>query len=277
METVAIVGVGLIGGSFALALRQAGFVGRIIGVSSPRTIAKALERGVIGEGLPLEEAVPRADLVYLSQPILSIIDVIPKLDGLVKTGCLVTDAGSTKAEIVAAARTALRRAQFLGGHPMAGKESRGVEVAEAGLFAGKTYVLTPEREADLDTPAAQEFIEWIKKIGVRLLVLSPEEHDRTVAFTSHLPQLVSTALAATLSRQLPEGSCAAAGPGLAGMTRLAASPYEIWKEIIATNQAPIEDALGAYLEALQAIKSQLSTSLEREFREAAEFRARWMG
>ena len=121
MRTVAIVGVGLIGGSFALALRKAGFGGTILGVSSPGAIREAMEHGVIDEPSPLGDAVCRADLVFLSQPILRILDTLGKIDAWLQPGTLVTDAGSTKVEIVRRAEAEITRAQFLGGHPMAGR------------------------------------------------------------------------------------------------------------------------------------------------------------
>lgn len=275
MQTVAIVGVGLIGGSFALALRQAGFGGRILGVSSERTADKALALGVIDEALALGEAAARSDLVYLSQPILGILETIPALDEAVRPESLVTDAGSTKALIVSAANEKLTRAQFLGGHPMAGKESRGVEAAEAGLFRNRTYVLTPREAAELETPAAVEFRSWIERIGARVLVLSPERHDEVVALASHLPQLASTALAATLagcpgSDELRK----AAGPGVRDTTRLALSPFEIWSDILATNTGHIREALSAYIERLERIREELPTgAIEEEFSSAGRFAA----
>src|SRR5450432_2944248 len=197
MNTVAIFGVGLIGGSFALALRKAGFSGRIIGVSSPPTIRRALELGVIDEGVPAQEAAQAADLIYLAQPILRIVEILPELEHWVHPEALVTDAGSTKSAIVERAG-AISRCQFLGGHPMAGREQRGVEAADPGLFRGRPYVLTPRSEAELHTPQARDFVDWIERIGAFTVILSPAEHDRIVAYTSHLPQLASTGLAALL-------------------------------------------------------------------------------
>ncbi len=165
MKTVAIVGVGLIGGSFALAIRKAGFSGRIIGVSSPGTINRALELGVIDEGLPLQKAAAEADLIYLSQPILQIADSLAELNKWVRPEALITDAGSTKTVIADRAATAISRCQFLGGHPMAGREKRGVDAAEADLFQGRPYVLTPRTEAELHTPMARELAQWIQRIG----------------------------------------------------------------------------------------------------------------
>src|SRR5437588_5108454 len=129
MQTVAIVGVGLIGGSFGLALKKAGFSGTIVGVSSEATLRVALDRGAIDEAAPLADAARGADLIYLAQPIGRILDTLHHLDTAVNSGTLITDAGSTKAAIVTAARKQIRRATFLGGHPMAGKEKRGVAAA----------------------------------------------------------------------------------------------------------------------------------------------------
>ncbi len=212
METVAIFGVGLIGGSFALALRKAGFTGRIIGVnpgvSSDDTIRAAIALNVIEEALPAEEAAARADLLYLAQPIHTIINSLSGLNSWVKPDALITDAGSTKQAIVDRASQVISRAQFLGGHPMAGRERRGVEAAEADLFQGRPYVLTPRSPSELESPTAREFLGWIPRIGSFPVILKPDEHDRIVAFTSHLPQLASTALAATLDgRTLSTGTC----------------------------------------------------------------------
>src|SRR6202030_4018719 len=183
MKTVAIFGVGLIGGSFALALRRAGFSGRILGVSSPATLQRALNLRVIDEGAPAREAAQDADLIYLSQPILRIVEILPDLNQWVHPQALITDAGSTKSTIVARAASAISRCQFLGGHPMAGREQRGVEAAEASLFDGRPYVLTPRSPTELDTPVAHEFQDWISKIGAFPVILGPEEHDRIVAYT----------------------------------------------------------------------------------------------
>ncbi|MFB3830032.1 MAG: prephenate dehydrogenase [Bryobacteraceae bacterium] len=273
METVAIVGVGLIGGSFALALRAAGFSGRILGVSSEATLRKALERGVIEEAATLAEAAGRADLLYLAQPIARILDTLRRLEPLVRPGALVTDAGSTK-RAIAAAGALLARAQFLGGHPMAGKEKRGVEEAEAGLFAGRPYVLTPPSPEALRTDAALEFRLWLERIGARVLTLAPEEHDRVVALTSHLAQLASTALATTVAEAVPD-RVDVAGPGLVDSTRLALSPYELWRDILATNSAEIDRALAAYIARLEHLRANLRTrEMQREFETAAALAAR---
>lgn len=278
METVAIVGVGLIGGSFGLALRRAGFGGRILGVSSPQTLAKAVVRGAIDAGATLEEAAELADLIYLAGPIRAILDTMPRLSGLARPGALVTDAGSTKRQICTAG-LALRRAFFLGGHPMAGKEKRGVEEAEAELFRGRPYLLTPSRPEDLDRPAAREFMAWLERIGAKVRVLGPDEHDRIVALSSHLPQTLSTALAASLASHADADALAgAAGPGLHDMTRLALSGWDIWQDIFETNRDEIVRAIGMFEDHLRTLKERLAAGLpEEEFRRGAEFARRLRG
>jgi len=273
MQTVAIVGVGLIGGSFGLALKKAGVGGTILGVSAPSTIEAALKRGAIDEGLPLAEAAARADLIYLAQPIGRILDTLRKIDDFVRPGTLITDAGSTKGAIVAAARLHLRRAMFLGGHPMAGKEKRGVAEADADLFRGRTYVLTPEDSKTLEAPAIDEFLKWIRAIGALPVMLNAVEHDRIVSFTSHLPQLVATALAATVAENAGD-NLSVAGPGLRDSTRLALSSFELWRDILATNSGPIKEALTAYISKLEHLRDNLRTrEIEGEFEIAAALAA----
>jgi prephenate dehydrogenase len=267
MRTVAIVGAGLIGSSFGLALRAAGFAGEIVGVSSPRALDAALACRAIDRGAPLAEAVAEADLVFLSQTIGRILDTIRHLDPLLKLGALVTDAGSTKCEIVDVARQSISRAQFLGGHPMAGKESRGAEAADPALFRGKTWVLTPDDPAELETPAARAFRNWLDRLGARQTVLDADEHDRIVAHTSHLPQLASTALAAILSTA-PHTEVS--GSGLLDMTRLALSSYDLWRDILATNSDHIDKALAEYVQELEHIRENLRTrQLQQEFERGA--------
>ena len=275
MKNIAIVGTGLIGASFGLALRAAGFDGAIVGVSSGRAVADAVAAGAIDRGASLAEAVGQADLVFLSQAIGRILDTIRHLDSLVRPGALVTDAGSTKCEIVDVARQTLTRCQFLGGHPMAGKEARGAAAAEAGLFRGRAWVLTPDEPSELETAAAREFRRWLDRIGARTVVLDADEHDRVVGLTSHLPQLVSTALAALLESS---GRTDVSGSGLLDMTRLALSSYDLWRDILATNSDHIERALGVYIQELEHIRENLRTrQVEEEFRRGAALAARIRG
>jgi prephenate dehydrogenase len=279
MNSVAIVGTGLIGASFGLALRGAGFQGTILGVSSEGAIADAVAAGAIDRGMPLAEAVPQADLVFLSQTIGRILDTLRHLDPLVRPGALVTDAGSTKCEIVDAAHQHISRCQFLGSHPMAGKEKRGAAAADGDLFRGRPWVLTPDEPAELETPAAREFRGWLNRFGARTLVMDCDEHDRVVSLTSHLPQLASTALAAALEERLGAGGRpVAAGPGLMDATRLALSSYDLWRDILATNSGHIDRALAIYIQELEHIRENLRTrQLQEEFHRAATFAGRLRG
>jgi prephenate dehydrogenase len=268
IRTVAIYGVGLIGGSFALAVREAGFERTILGVSSPATIETAVRLGVIDEGAGFEEAAARADLIYLSQPIGEIVRALERIDEFVRPGTLITDAGSTKSKIVGTARRYVRRGLFLGGHPMAGKETTGVAEAEAGLFRNRPYVLTPIEDQDLSRENVLQLTDWIGAIGARQVVLQPDEHDRLVAYVSHLPQLISTALGSLLGEA--EGAEAIAGPAAIEMTRLAMSPYRIWHDILSTNTTQIEAVLEQFICKLQDLRGNLlGEEISDEFAKAA--------
>ena len=251
MKRIAIFGVGLIGGSFALALRKAGFTGEIHGVSSPATIETAKSMGVIDGGMEAGEAAESCDFLYLAQPILTIIQTLETIGARIRPDALATDAGSTKRLIVETAARSVTGGFFLGGHPMAGKERSGVREAEAGLFEGRTYVLTPADKADLTRPAAAEFISWLERIGARIVYLEPDQHDRMVADV--------------------DGHGDVAGPGVTGMTRLAMSPFGLWRDILRTNQAHVEEALAEIETRLSDLRARLSSGdLELEFERAAE-------
>ena len=254
MERVAIVGVGLIGASFGLALRRAGFSGEIAGVSSPGAISAALEAGAISHACSLQHAAQTADLIYLAQPIDAILQTIEVLGPIVRPGCLVTDAGSTKRAIVRKAEQSFRGNVFLGGHPMAGKEQRGTEAADGRLFEGRTYVLTPCTQS---LRGLDEFEQWLAAIGARTVHMSPDEHDIVVAFTSHLPQLLSNAISVTLAEQGNLQIAGVFGQGLLDMTRLAMSSPYIWKSILDTNRDYIVDALGTFTNTVQALEESL--------------------
>jgi prephenate dehydrogenase len=278
MQTIAIVGVGLIGGSFALALRRAGFAGRVLGVSSPESAAKASAAGVIDQSVTLAEACASADVLYLAHRISRILELIPQIAIHYRPGLLVTDAGSTKRRICETAARCLPSGSFLGGHPMAGKETRGIESADAQLFARRSYILTPLGETDEGLPAQREFRMWVERIGSKVTVMSPEDHDRTVAFTSHLPQFASTVLAQTVARALPEADArAAAGPGLLDTTRLALSSWEIWQDIVETNEDAIFDAIDHYVALLAGIQSGSTGTIRDAFFEGVHLatRIRW--
>jgi prephenate dehydrogenase len=261
MKNVAIVGVGLIGASFGLALRKAGYTGEIVGVSSERSIGEALARGAIDRGESLESAASAADLIFLSQPIFGIIETLGKLNDFVRPDALITDAGSTKQAIVDAAQRSITRCAFVGGHPMAGKELRGAGAAEADLFRGRPWILTEAVEHPLR--------DWIAAFGAREIILDAARHDRLVAWSSHLPQLASTGLASVLAEQAPDAA-AVAGPGLMDTTRLALSSFDLWGDILKTNSREIAIALDAYIRKL----TELRDHAETEFTVASDFARR---
>lgn len=250
MNSIAIAGVGLIGASFGLALRKAGFSGRIAGVSSARSIESGKRTGAIDAGVSLEEAA-EFDLILLAQPISRILETLPRLAG---SSAVITDAGSTKRAICEAAQGL---SSFIGGHPMAGKETRGAESADADLFRGRPWILTAEPPAGLRN--------CIESTGAHILIMSAEEHDRRIALASHLPQVVSNALA-----KVTAPAQAVGGPGLESMTRLSRSSYEIWKDIFATNRDQIVLALDDFLAEIEKLKLALITADSSEIREYFE-------
>jgi prephenate dehydrogenase len=277
IRTVTIAGVGLMGGSFALAIRQAGFKGEILGVSSPRSIEQALALGVIDRSASLEEAAAQSDLVYLAQPISRIIEQIPVVARSISAHTLVTDVGSTKAQIVACAGRHMTTGIFLGGHPMAGKESRGVESACADLFDGRTYILTPSEDHQMEQPVIMEFLRLIKSVRSRTVLMTPGIHDNVLSFTSHLAQMASTALSATVLSAISDPAhLTTAGPGLHDMSRLAMSSFDVWKDILATNSEAIDEALSKYIDTLQSLRLVLRDSGAEQFFEKGSFLARFI-
>ncbi len=262
METVAVVGVGLIGASFGLALRRAGFSGRIIGVSSRGAIDAGLAIGAISEEATLQKAAEIADLIYLAQPVDRILRTLELLgDAVLRPDSLITDAGSTKATIVRKAEDCLPAGTFLGAHPMAGKEQRGAQAADGALFRNRPYVLTPSDEM---TPQMADFQSWLTRMEARIIVMSPAQHDNIVALTSHLPQLLSTALSVTLAQQGNPRSFEVFGPGLLDMTRLALSSPDLWKSILDTNRPEIVGALNEFSRTVGELAARLEAGLSVE-------------
>jgi prephenate dehydrogenase len=272
MRTVAIVGVGLIGASFGLALRRTGFTDTIIGVSSRAALAEASAVGAITAAASLEEACAAADLIYLSQTVDRILETLPRLAELTSEKVLVTDAGSTKAMIAATASRELPERCFLGGHPLAGKEARGAGAADAELFRDRNYILCPPQGPP--SPFLQHFREALTAMGARVLEVTPEEHDAAVAYTSHLPQLLSTALANTLAGQTNRYVKMLYGPGLIDMTRLAMSSPELWRSILWSNRVRVLEALDAAQEELAKLRQGVAADqIESLFEAAQEFGA----
>lgn len=244
MQTVVIAGVGLIGASFGLALKKIGFDGEIIGVSSAPAIEAATSVGAITGSATLELACKRADLIYLSQTVDRILITLPRLANLAPASALITDAGSTKQTIAAKAAECLSTRCFVGGHPMAGKELRGAMAADPGLFNGRPYVLTPIQGPP--SPHIETFRRMLAGMGAKIIEMTPQEHDSAVAFTSHLPQLLSTALAATLDAENNSDFALVHGSGLLDMTRLALSSPDLWSGILHENKERVLAALDRF-------------------------------
>ena len=274
---VSIIGLGLIGGSWGLALKKYGLAARRIGFGRASTIARALAANAVDEGTDnLGKAVREADLIILASPVGAILECIPRLKEVAAANALVTDVGSTKRLICERARENLGGAPlFLGGHPLAGKERAGVENADATLFTNARYVLTPLEEGHLEDPRVKRFISLVTAVGARPHVMDPARHDRALAFLSHLPQLLSTGLASLIAEESLEDRLPAelAASGFRDVTRLAESPYSVWRDICLTNLENIQEALEALGKKLEFMKRHLSDpELERDFQQASKLR-----
>jgi prephenate dehydrogenase len=283
LRTLAVVGVGLIGGSFALAARRAGAVARIIGAGRSRdNLERAKALGVIDADAPAAQAVRDADLVFLAMPVGQTAAVLADIAPHLAADTVVTDAGSTKQDVVAAARGALGAAfaRFVPGHPIAGAEYSGVTAARADLFDGKRTVLTPLPETD---PAAAVRVRdlW-RACGAEVREMAPEAHDRIFAAVSHLPHLLAYALVHDIAthdaaRELFDY----AASGFRDFTRIASSHPEMWRDICIANRAALLAELDRYEQVLQQARAMLAAqdaaALERLFDTARTARNRWLG
>ena len=273
---VAIVGTGLIGGSFALAARPALPGARLIGWDKPDVLERAVAAGVVDEAhSDLAKAIDGADLIYVALPVGMTIEHLPEIARHASRGALVTDAASTKRSVCAIAdRSFADGARFLGGHPMAGNEGSGLAAADATLFRGAKYALmgAPESAASGD-PRIARFVELLAAIGAVPMWMDAASHDRAAAVVSHLPQLLAVALAgvaheATDQTGLP---LTLAGRGLRDALRLAGSPYSVWRDIILTNSDNLESALDRITQTVEHLRESLrSRELEHEFGVANE-------
>ena len=277
---VAIVGTGLIGGSFALALRKHFPDSVVVGWDKAQVLRHALERGAVHEGIPdLELAVAGTDLIYVALPVGHTIELLPEIARFAPSDALVTDASSTKRSVCAVAAQSFREGgpHFLGGHPMAGKEISGIAAADANLFRGSKYALIRPSPKEKGVGArellVEEFVALIEKLDAEPVWLDAEAHDRAVAVISHLPQLLSVALAGVVRSQTDETGLPVtlAGRGLRDALRLAGSPYSVWRDIILTNSDNLERVLDQMIQALEQVRSDLRTrALEEEFSAAGE-------
>ncbi len=284
IKQITIVGPGLIGGSFGLAIKKRGFTGRIVGYGRPLTLEKAERMGAIDSGTTdLHQSVKGSDVVLLGTPVGSILDFIEQLGPVLPPNVLMTDVGSTKKEIVARAQSVFGSAaatRFLAGHPMAGKEHSGIDYADADLFENAVWIFTPvagQNIAPDSSPVGliSDFISVVRSIGSRIVILDAERQDRLCAWVSHLPQMVSTALASTLEDEFGDDEAlkAIGGRALREMTRIAASPYSMWRDIAFTNTENIATSLSKLEQRLAHIRENLRTrALQEEFERGNEFR-----
>jgi len=288
IERVTVVGTGLIGASIGLALKRAGFSGTVSGVdASPAELSAALFANAIdrvaSSDLERVAAFEQADLIVLAVPVMAVMDWMQRLAPSLKPHQLVTDTGSTKLQIAELARTLFNQedtARFLPGHPMAGKESGGAGLAEATLFENAKWLFTPLDESGTH-PSETEWRGWVERFGAHALDLEPARHDELCAWVSHLPQMLSTALAALLEDTFAGDPLAQAeiaaigGRGLRETTRLGASPYSMWRDVALTNAEPIAQTLHALEQRLAHLRENLRTpELKEEFRLANQFRGR---
>jgi prephenate dehydrogenase len=296
ISRVTVLGTGLIGGSFALALRKYTKEMHISGWDRAEVVREAQGRGTIDESFSgeLAPALENSDLIYIALPIAATIDLLPEIARHAPTHALVTDACSTKVRIAQAAAELFpgeKGPLFLGGHPMAGRELPGIANANADLFRENTYALivnsteavvaglqtrsvSPTNEpAPSHDPRISAFVKILEKIGARPLWLGAPQHDYAVGLASHLPQLAAVALAGFLYDRLDENGLpiTLAGPGLRDSLRLAGSPYSTWRDIVLTNQEVLSAALDLFARRLDDLREKLaSRELEADFDAANE-------
>lgn len=279
IRQITIIGTGLIGGSLGLALKKHKFLGKIVGCDSAGIMDRARNRAAIDEAIARPvDAVRGSDVVVLASPVGAIIDLIGNLGPLLPSKTLLTDVGSTKTEVLAKAKSVFGKAvgkRFLAGHPMAGKEQSGVDFADPDLFQGAAWFFTPVHGQNIYSGLGGEFLEWIARIGARIGSIDADEHDKLCAWISHVPQMISTALAATLVDEYGDEAplLEAGGRALREMTRISSSPYSMWRDIAITNKRNIQEALHKLEQRLAHIRENLSTKeLAIEFERAHHLR-----
>lgn len=281
-EQLGLIGCGLMGGSFALALKRAGLVKRVVGYSkSPSTTDRARQLGVIDVEAPSALlAVAGADIVLIAVPVSATESALKAIKHLITPKMLVMDVGSTKVDVVQAARRALgdKVASFVPAHPITGREVSGVEHAEATLYEGRQVILTPtERTLTAQLQKAQDV--WTA-LGCRVTSMSPESHDAAFAAVSHLPHLLAFSLMNSISGQpQAEDFLALAGPGFRDFTRIAASDPKVWRDILLANREELLTQTQLFQQALKqfenAMRSDSTQSIEDMITLASETRTHW--
>ncbi len=257
---ITIIGLGVIGGSLGLAIKQNHPRISVTGYDRTGTVIKALRKGAIDLGAStIATAVHDADIVFLCTPVSTIIELLPPIAASVKKNAIITDVGSTKMNVVSAAnRHFNKNGIFIGGHPMAGSEGKGIEHADGLLFQNATYVLCADSKQRKRITALTSLLH---SVGARVLFLSAREHDEVAAAISHLPQLVAVAmmnLAGKKNKKNPAFLQLAAG-GFRDITRIASSPYEMWKDILSSNSIEIRSVIREFAKLLGSFENDLRT------------------
>ena len=277
-ETVAIVGVGLIGGSLGMAMKSRRIAGRVVGVGRSRErLDRAVALGAIDEGTTDPKAIlAEADLIVLCTTVGHIVQTLGETLACAKPGTVVTDVGSTKSTIVEASGGA---PNFVGGHPMAGSEETGVEAATALLFSEATWAVTPTEATDSQAREAVEMLA--REVGAATLTLTPDAHDAMLAVTSHLPHVLASSLmrqAAATQERHPQTQRLTAG-SFADATRVAASSPEIWRDVCLTNRDALRDALRLFRAELDVLERAIADGdaqeIEAFFAEGAAAKRSW--
>ena len=281
-EQLGLIGCGLMGGSFALAMKQAGLVKRIVGYSkSPSTTSRARQLGVIDVEAPSALlAVAGADIVMVAVPVSATESTLKAIKHLVTSNTLVMDVGSTKADVVQAARRALRDqiGSFVPAHPITGREVAGVEHADANLYSGRQVILTPiERTLTVQLQKAQDL--WTA-LGCRVSSMSPESHDRAFAAVSHLPHVLAFSLInSIMGQEQADNFLSLAGPGFRDFSRIAASDPKVWRDILRANREELLTQSGLFQKSLQqleqAMRSDDAQAIEDFLTLASATRAHW--
>ncbi|RPJ81269.1 MAG: prephenate dehydrogenase/arogenate dehydrogenase family protein [Acidobacteria bacterium] len=276
-ERIAVIGVGLVGGSIALAARKAWPAGLVIGVDRREVLEQAMVRHAVDVASHDPMIASEADLVILAAPVLENIRMIAELPRWLPRDAVITDVGATKRATVEAARSLPGRFRFVGGHPLAGMPRGGFEHARPDLFINRPWVLTPDPppQGEEPDPVLSRLSAFVEGLGARPVVMpSPAEHDRLLAFLAQLPQLTVSALAAVVG-QGASGGLHLAGRGLSDTTRLAASPASTWRDVCATNADAIAIALDRLIEVLARMRASLESgeAIESVFAAANEFRS----
>lgn len=271
-EKIGIVGLGLIGGSIALAARQIWPTSLVIAVDNKDVLETAMRLHAIDVAADDLVVLAEADLVILAAPVRQNLLLLDELDQHVRQAAVVTDTGSTKRAVVEAARGLPPRFTFIGGHPLGGAAASGLLHARPDLFKGRPWLLTPS--GDASGAALERLMAFVRALGAAPRLLGAEAHDRLLAFLSHLPQLTASALMQVVGEAVGEDGLTLAGRGLVDTTRLASSPSEIWKDIAATNRDQIGEALDTFIALLQDLRHDLAAGdrLTEVFTEAAQWR-----